>query len=42
MIDKMRDIIENSAADEYIPFKALVDLKDAGKHIYSLDSISIK
>jgi len=42
MIDKMRDIIENSGADEYIPFKALVDLKDSGKHIYSLESISFK
>lgn len=42
MIDKMRDIIENSGADEFIPFKALVDLKDAGKHTYSLESISFK
>lgn len=42
MIDKMRDILENSSSDEFIPFKALVDLKDAGKHTYSLESISFK
>ncbi len=42
MIDKMRDILENSNNDEYIPFKALVDLKDAGKNIYSIDTISLK
>jgi len=42
MIDKVRDILDNSANDEYLPFKALVDLKDSGKHIYSLDTISYK
>lgn len=42
MIDKMRDILVNSSAHEYAPFKALVDLKDAGKHTYSLDTISYK
>jgi len=42
MIDEIRDVLVNSAADEYIPFKALVDLKDAGKLTYSLDSISYK
>jgi len=42
MIDKMRDILENSASYEYIPFKALVDLKDAGKNIYSIDTLSYK
>jgi len=42
MIDNMRDILENSGSDEFIPFKALVDLKDAGKHTYSLESISFK
>ena len=42
MIDKMRDILVNSGANEYIPFKALVDLKDAGKHTYSLDALSFK
>jgi len=40
MIDKMRDILTNSNPDEYIPFKALVDLKDAGKNIYSLERLS--
>jgi len=42
MIDKVRDILDNSGNDEYLPFKALVDLKDSGKHIYSLDTISYK
>jgi len=42
MVDKMRDILVNSGANEYIPFKALVDLKDAGKHTYSLDALSFK
>jgi hypothetical protein len=40
MIDKMRDILVNSSTHEFIPFKALVDLKDAGKHIYSLETLS--
>lgn len=38
MIDNVREIIANSSKDEYLPYKALLDLKDAGKH-YSLDSI---
>jgi len=42
MIDTMRDILVNSAVNEYVPFKALVDLKDAGKHTYSVDALSIK
>jgi hypothetical protein len=42
MIDKIRDIIDNSGNDEYLPYKALVDLKDAGKHIYSLDTLCYK
>lgn len=42
MVDKMRDILDNSASNEFIPFKALVDLKDSGKNTYSLDSISYK
>lgn len=39
MVDKMRDILENSAPTEFAPFKALVDLKDSGKNTYSLDSL---
>lgn len=39
MIDKMRDILVNSSSHEYVPFKALVDLKDAGKHTYSIDTL---
>ena len=42
MVDKMRDILENSSAHEFVPFKALVDLKDSGKHIYSLDALCYK
>jgi len=42
MVDKMRDILVNSAVNEYVPFKALVDLKDAGKHTYSVDALSYK
>jgi len=42
MIDKMRDILVNSQTHEFIPFKALVDLKDAGKHTYSLDTLCFK
>lgn len=39
MIDKIRDILVNSSTHEYTAFKALIDLKDAGKHTYSLDSL---
>lgn len=42
MIDKMRDILDNSAPHEFVPFKALVDLKDCGKHTYSLDTLCYK
>jgi len=42
VIDKMRDILVNSATHEYTAFKALVDLKDAGKHSYSLDALCYK
>jgi hypothetical protein len=42
MVDKMRDLLDNSTPTEFIPFKALVDLKDSGKNTYSLDSICYK
>lgn len=42
MVDKMKDILVNSGSEDYIPFKALVDLKDAGKLTYSLDTLSYK
>jgi hypothetical protein len=38
MIDAAREILAGSAKEEYVPYKALLDLKDAGKH-YTLDSI---
>ncbi len=42
MVDKMRDILDNSAPQEYVPFKALVDLKDSGKNTYSLETLCFK
>ncbi|OCL83001.1 hypothetical protein [Arcobacter porcinus] len=41
MKDKLREFLIGSADDEYVAFKALLDLKDAGK-LYSLESISYK
>jgi hypothetical protein len=41
MIDKMRDILVNSASNEYLIFKALVDLKDSGKTTYTIDCIKL-
>lgn len=41
MIDKIRDVIAPTDDDEYTAFKALLELKDAGKH-YDLESISYK
>jgi len=41
MIDQVREIVAPSAEGEYTAFKALLELKDAGKH-YDLESISYK
>jgi len=41
MIDKVREIVDTTPEGEYSSFKALLDLKDAGKH-YDLESISYK
>ena len=41
MIDKVREIVDTTPDGEYSSFKALLDLKDAGKH-YDLESISYK
>ncbi len=41
MIEQIREILLNSQKDEHIIFKALLDLKEAGKH-YSIDSLVIK
>lgn len=38
MVDTIREILQNSAKNEYLPYKALLDLKQAGKH-YSLDCL---
>ena len=42
MVDNMRDILINSENNEYSAFKAIIDLKDAGKHTYSLDTLCYK
>lgn len=41
MIEKVREVVAPTKEGEYMPFKALLDLKDAGKH-YDLESISYK
>lgn len=41
MIDKLREFLANTNENEYVSFKALVDLKDCGKH-YNLESLSYK
>jgi hypothetical protein len=40
MLTDIKEILVNSQKDEYIVFKALMDLKDAGKH-YSLESLKL-
>lgn len=40
--DKIKDILLNSSAEEFTAYKALMDLKEAGKHSYTIDSISYK
>ena len=42
MVDNMRDILINSENNEYSAFKAIIDLKDAGKNSYSLDTLCYK
>ena len=42
VIDKIREILEASKSDEYMAFRALIDLRDAGKHSYNLDSLCYK
>jgi hypothetical protein len=41
MIDKVREIISATPDNEYTAFKALLDLKEAGKY-YNLEAISYK
>lgn len=40
MIDRLRDLLSGYNENELLPFRAILDLKEAGKH-YSLDDISI-
>jgi len=42
MIDKIRDILSASSSNEYTSYKALLDLRDSGKHTYSLSSLCYK
>jgi hypothetical protein len=39
MIEKLKELLSGYANDEYLVFRALLDLKDAGKH-YNLDDIT--
>src|SRR5574344_523259 len=39
MKDKLRENLANREGNDFAPFKALIELKDAGKH-YSLESLS--
>ncbi|RBQ32386.1 hypothetical protein CRU92_01370 [Arcobacter sp. FW59] len=41
MIDKLRETLANSPEEDFLAFKALLDLKDAGKH-YNLETLSYK
>lgn len=41
MIEKVKEIVSSTPDDEYTAFKALLDLKDAGKQ-YNLEAISYK
>lgn len=40
MIDKVRDLLTGYNENELLPFRALLDLKDAGKH-YTLEDLNI-
>ncbi|MCT7562806.1 hypothetical protein [Aliarcobacter butzleri] len=41
MIDKLREVLANTQENEFLPFKALLDLKDAGKK-YNVETLSYK
>jgi hypothetical protein len=41
MIEQAREVLLNSQKDEYVIFKAMLDLRDAGKHQYSVDNLVI-
>ena len=42
MIAKVREALINSQKDEYVLFKALLDLKDSGKYNYSVDDFILE
>lgn len=39
MMDKAKEVLVNTQKDEYMIFKALLDLKENGKHGYSVDNL---
>ena len=41
MLDKVREVLASTSDGDFIAFKALIDLKDAGKH-YNLENLSYK
>lgn len=41
MIQKAKEVVSSTPDSEFTAFKALLDLKDAGKH-YNLEAISYK
>jgi len=41
MLDKLRETLANSSEDDFLPIRALLDLKDSGKH-YTLEALSYK
>ncbi len=42
MIEKAKEILDNSQKDEYVLFKALLDLKASGKYNYSIDDLILE
>jgi hypothetical protein len=39
MIEKIKELLSSYTEEDFIVFRALLDLKDAGKH-YSLDDLT--
>ena len=42
MLEKAREILVNSQKNEYIMYKALMDLKDNGKYNYNIDDFILE
>jgi len=41
MLDKLRETLANSSQEDFLAIRALLDLKDSGKH-YTLETLSYK